>query len=93
MSGEIWAREALYIGEYVTQWRGYKGRQWRQRWGLFVDTKKDGTADKRCRPRASSQILLEREDNVARVYINNILSEERRDCPPGSWDIEEIYTP
>jgi len=94
MSGEIWARDAqAYVGEYVTQWRGCNGKQWRRRWGLFVPVKRDGTIDKRCSPRASAQVLLEREDNLARLYVNNILSEERRNCSPGSWDIEGVYTP
>ncbi len=94
MTGEIYAREAqVYVGEHFTQWKGSSGKQWRRRWGLFVPVKKDGTIDKRHTPRASAQVLLEREDNLARLYVNNILNQERRDCPPGSWDIEGIYTP
>jgi len=94
MSGEIYAREAqLYIGENVTKWMGSNGKKWRWRWGLFVPAKKDGTPDNRFTPRASKQHLLERQDNIARLYDSNVLQLELRDCPPGSWDIEEVYTP
>ncbi|MEL0090467.1 MAG: hypothetical protein VW714_08305 [Rhodospirillales bacterium] len=92
MSGEIWAREALYVGEHVSQWMGPDNRPWRWRWGLFVPAKKDGTPDNRFTPRASKQHLLERGDNVARLYDGNVLQLELRDCPPGSWDVEEVWS-
>jgi len=98
MSGEIWAREALYVGEHVSQWMGPDNKPWRHRWGLFVPSKKDGTPDNRYNPRRSKQHLIEWRDGSAKLFERGknkkySLSIEYPALPFGApWDVEEVWS-